>query len=159
MLELRTFPDPVYTNQQISLLCNASYFYLGSGMYFDIVRLDTPADSNGDQDALTDTNDDDGVGYEQYELQSAKETVQSADANIGGIGSRLPIVRTLEKANFVFDASGSYELSCYAPVWNTTNWAKVSTIINVKGLFGWSEISMFPKLTHAHMPNVRTCIF
>lgn len=136
MLKLQEYNGPVYTSQIISVTCNASYFYLGSGMYFTLFKQDSPSiNANDDVNAVREQLKEihEGVEEERNELEAAKERIIYEDANIGGVSSKLPMIRTLEAFEFSFKIPGSYKLTCHAPVWNTTDWAMESTVVIVKG--------------------------
>lgn len=138
MLTIEKFDEPVYTKQKISVVCNASYFYLGTGMYFTLFKEDSPAVGTDDEASIETGKVKNSellmaLQTERNELETAKESVIYEDANIGGIGSKLPLIRSLESQDFTFKAAGKYELSCYAPIWNTTEWAEASTTVFVRG--------------------------
>lgn len=121
-------------------------------MYFNLTRLTnnssvpittTPAprveddsDSNSSSGESTSLEDNGNGEIEEefdLDLDHAKESVKKEDANIAGISTKMPVLRTLEVTDFAFLRPGKYELSCNAPIWNSTKWAHKSITFIIKG--------------------------
>lgn len=149
MLQVTPVDQPVFTHEKLSLLCNASYYFLGTGMYFNLARKgeDDPALAWGKNSTVQFEKKRVDLSREKNELEMATEVVKYDDANISGVGSKLPLVRSLELSDFVFETPGTFDLECYAPVWNATTWAKSVTTVTVKGTTTFNEITYKPIVT------------
>jgi len=145
-MEMTKFKRMVYAGETISINCNASYYYFGSGVQIDVHKLPqlnektagypgfSEEDSTTDDytkgldlEGATSLSGEDassmGLIKPREELIGQKSTRNAAENNIPWIRSITADIKTRNP--------GSYKIQCRAPVWNSTTWVSKFTFVTI----------------------------
>lgn len=109
----------LFAGEKITFSCNASYYYFGSGMHFELHKLQP----EGFNDNTTSS-----------EVITAADKILYQATTGKGVETQIPIIRSLTVNRFI-SVPGSYKVTCKAPVWNSTEWISKSEEIIVRGWF------------------------
>lgn len=99
-----------YAGQEFAIQCKASYYYFGSGLYFEIKSE-----------------------LSVSRIPANETTYTKRTTGKSGTFIDLEYLRILAVQNYVAWTPGVYQIQCNAPVWNTTEWVSTNATFTVLG--------------------------
>jgi hypothetical protein len=105
------------------LECSASSYYFASGLHLTFKSV------SGHQG-----HENSSHFYFETQFNQTQESVQIwSGGSIQIQKLQLPLRQTVLAENVLLPP-GDYELSCYAPVWNSTQWISKSVLVSVSSM-------------------------
>jgi hypothetical protein len=126
-LELQVSIPKLVAQERFDVACTAAYFYFSSGLHIKLKQLQAADSIEIDISPCAGTIDDCWKVIMPGMNVSIHENLE-----IRVKSGNVPIKRTFLVGSIVLDA-GLWQISCYAPIWNSTEWAYTSTLVPVSG--------------------------